>query len=81
MLFDPKHEQYLGRLEAELHRARALTPDLMSDLIADAAAAATNHGKFVAAVDKLANSWKKDGLITGAQKDAILEAASDANIP
>ena len=35
MLFDPKHEQYLGRLEAELHRARALTPELMSDVIAE----------------------------------------------
>jgi hypothetical protein len=35
MLFDPKHEQYLGRLEAELHRARTLTPELMSDVIAE----------------------------------------------
>ena len=53
----------------------------MSDLIADAAAAANNHGQFVSAVDKLANSWKKEGLITGAQKDAIHEAASEADIP
>ena len=28
----------------------------MSDLIADAAAAANNHGQFVSAVDKLTNS-------------------------
>ena len=35
MLFDPKHEQYLGRLEAEVQRARTLTPKLMSDVIAE----------------------------------------------
>ena len=38
MLFDPKHEQYLGSLEAELRRARALTPELMSDVIAEGCA-------------------------------------------
>ena len=34
MLFDPKHEQHLGMLEAQLRRAQALTPELMSDVIA-----------------------------------------------
>jgi hypothetical protein len=29
MLFDPKQEQYLGRLEAQLRRAQALTPELI----------------------------------------------------
>jgi hypothetical protein len=36
MLFDPKSEQYLGRLEARLRRAQAPTPELMSDVIAEA---------------------------------------------
>lgn len=36
MLFDPKQEQYLGRLEAQLRRAQALTPELMSDVLAEA---------------------------------------------
>jgi hypothetical protein len=44
MLFDPKHEQYLGRLEAELRRARALTPELMSDVAAEACVHFASHG-------------------------------------
>jgi len=53
----------------------------MSDLIAQAADAANNHGRFVSAVDALTTQWKKAGLITGKQKDAIMSAASKANIP
>jgi hypothetical protein len=53
----------------------------MSDLIADAAAAAHNHGQFVSAVSHLANEWKKDGLISGSQKGAITSAAAQSNIP
>jgi hypothetical protein len=53
----------------------------MSDLIDAAAASASNHGQFVAVVGNLANSWKKAGLITGAQKDAIIAAAAEAAIP
>ena len=36
MLFDPKHEEHLDALEEELRRAPALTPDLISNVIADA---------------------------------------------
>src|SRR3954451_3408355 len=36
MLFDPKRGQYLGTLEAELRRARGLTPELMSEVMAQA---------------------------------------------
>ena len=36
MLFDPKPEQYLGRLEARLRRAQAPTAELISDVIAEA---------------------------------------------
>lgn len=53
----------------------------MSDLIAQAAASARNHGQFVSAVSALTTEWKKAGLITGAQKDAIMMAAANATIP
>jgi hypothetical protein len=36
MLFDPKYEDRLGRLEEQLQRAGAVTPDLLSDVIARA---------------------------------------------
>ena len=36
MLFDPKHEDRLDALEEQLRRAPALTPDLISNVIADA---------------------------------------------
>ena len=35
MLFDPKPEQYLGRLEARLRRAQAPTAELISDVTAE----------------------------------------------
>jgi hypothetical protein len=36
MLFDPKYEKHLDALEAQLRRAPALTPDLISHVIVDA---------------------------------------------
>jgi hypothetical protein len=36
MLFDPRHEQHLGKLEAQLRRAQAPTAELISDVIAEA---------------------------------------------
>src|SRR5271169_1323073 len=36
MLFDPKYEEHLDALEAQLRRAPALTPDLISHVIVDA---------------------------------------------
>ena len=53
----------------------------MSDLIADCAASAGNHGEFVSCVSALSNQWKADGLITGAQKGAIQSCAAQANLP
>ena len=35
MLFDPRHEQDLDKLEAQLRRAQAPTRELISDVIAD----------------------------------------------
>ena len=53
----------------------------MSDLIGDCAAKAKNHGQFVSCVSDLTNAWKTAGLITGAQKGAIMSCAGSSNIP
>ena len=44
MLFDPKPEQYLGRLEARLRRAQAPTAELISDVIAEACVCFATRG-------------------------------------
>ena len=44
MLFYPKYEEQLGVLEERLRRAHALTPDLMSDVIAKACTRFAPHG-------------------------------------
>ncbi len=51
----------------------------MSDLIAQLAASARNHGQFVSAVTNLTNQWVQQGLITGQQKGAIQSAAARAH--
>lgn len=53
----------------------------LSDLIADLAAGATNHGRFTSAVSHLMNDLKEAGLITGQQKGAIQSCAAGAAIP
>lgn len=53
----------------------------MSELIMACAAGAANHGAFVSCVAHLTNAWKKAGLITGAQKDAIMDCAGSSNLP
>ena len=53
----------------------------ISDLMADCAAQATNHGDFVSCVAALTNSLKKAGVITGAQKGLIQSCAAQAEIP
>ncbi|MFN0094796.1 MAG: thrombospondin type 3 repeat-containing protein [Dehalococcoidia bacterium] len=60
-----------------------LLPDgcSIADLIAAAAATATNHGQFVSAVAAVTNMLKDAGYITGAQKGAIQRAAARAAIP
>ena len=52
-----------------------------SDLIANLAAGAANHGEFVSAVANLTNAWASSGLITGRQKGAIQRSAAGASIP
>ncbi len=53
----------------------------MSDLIAECADGAKNHGKFVSCVSHLANDWKKQKLISGKEKGAIQSCAAKADIP
>jgi hypothetical protein len=65
MLFDAKHGQYLGRLEAQLRHAQVLTPDLMSEVVAQAC------GRF--APHKEAATGRIERLIgAGAWTDAAL---------
>lgn len=60
-----------------------LFPDgcTISDLIAQCAAGAKNHGKFVSCVSHLGNDLKMDGLITGAQKGALTSCAAQSSLP
>ena len=45
MLFDPKHDNRLGGLEEQLRRAQAITPGLMSEVIAGACPRSAAHGR------------------------------------
>jgi hypothetical protein len=51
----------------------------LNDAIAQCAATAKNHGSFVECVSALTNGWEKVGLITGAQKGAIMPCAAKAH--
>jgi phospholipase/lecithinase/hemolysin len=53
----------------------------VSDLIAQAAFSAKNHGQFVSAVSSITNELKKSGVISGSQKGAIQGCAAQATIP
>ncbi len=53
----------------------------ISDLIADCAASASNHGQFVSCVAHLTNSLKKDGIISGKDKGAIQRCAAKSSLP
>ena len=53
----------------------------ISDLISECADGAVNHGNFVSCVAHLTNDLKKDGVITGSEKDAIQSCAGQADIP
>lgn len=50
----------------------------VNDLIQQIAATSSNHGVFVARVGQLANQLKKAGLITAAQKDALMSCAGSS---
>ncbi len=53
----------------------------ISDLIGECAAGVRNHGQFVRCVSHLTNDLKKAGVITGADKGAIMSCAGQADIP
>ena len=53
----------------------------ISDLVADCAEGATNHGQFVSCIAHVTNDLKKDGIITGQQKSALQTCAAEADIP
>jgi len=53
----------------------------MMDAIHVCAANAGNHGDFVSCVALLTNQWKKAGLITGYDKELIMDCVAAANIP
>ena len=53
----------------------------MMDAIHVCATNAGNHGDFVSCVALLTNQWKKAGLITGYDKELIMDCVGAANIP
>jgi uncharacterized membrane protein len=53
----------------------------ISDLIAEVAAGASNHGGFVSGVAHLLNDLKKAGVISGRDQGAIQRCAAQANLP
>ena len=53
----------------------------ISDVIAQCAVNAKNHGKYVSCVARQTNSLKRSKIITGRQKGAIQSCAAQANIP
>lgn len=53
----------------------------MNDLLGAAANGVKNHGAYVSAVTKLADGWKKAGLISGKDQGKITSCAARSNIP
>ena len=53
----------------------------ITDLIAECADGVSNHGQFVRCVSHLTNDLKKAGVISGAEKGAIVSCAAQSSIP
>ena len=53
----------------------------ISDDIAGFAASANNHGGFVSSVSKYLNGLKKDGLLSGRDKGAIMSCVAGSSLP
>ena len=51
------------------------------EALAECAEDAKNHGAYVKCVTKLTTGWQKDGLLTGAQKGAIVSCAAKSSLP
>lgn len=48
----------------------------MADAVAEASAEAKNHGQFVSAITRMANEWRKAGIITNKENAAIQKCAA-----
>ena len=53
----------------------------MADELAVCAESPRNHGRYVSCVAKLANTWKRAGLLAAGEKGKIVRCAARANIP
>ncbi len=53
----------------------------ITDLVLNCADSANNHGQFMACVDQTLNGLKKQGIITGVQKEAISACADASGLP
>jgi hypothetical protein len=53
----------------------------INDLVARCSANATNHGNFVSCVSATTDTLRKNRVITGGQKDAIISCAASAGTP
>ena len=53
----------------------------ISDLIGNCADSASNHGNFVSCVAQLTNDLKKQGVISGDDKEAIQDCAAGSSLP
>ncbi len=53
----------------------------MSNIIKQCAMGAINHGEFVSCVSHLTNNWKKEGMISGREKGAIVSCAAQSSFP
>lgn len=68
-------------IENPLYSNGCTLADIIQYTIDESAAAARNHGKFVSAFAKAMEALKKDGLITGKQKGALVSCAAQSNHP
>jgi hypothetical protein len=66
----------IGGIDTGVENRLFATGCTSSDLLAQLAAAASNHGGFVSAVAQLTDEWVADGSISGQQKGAIQSAAA-----
>lgn len=53
----------------------------MRQIVAECAADASNHGRFVRCVNAAAREWKRDGLISAREMSRIIRCAAQSNPP
>ena len=70
-----------GTCDSEVVNQTLSSGHTFNDLIGIATYNPKNHGDFVKKVSKLANDWKKAGLISGKEKGKITSCAARSDIP